>query len=161
MREPHPTIMDKTTSREALRFAAMGNRVLVLAETMPRAQAVLDDMMDAYPEELTRPMVRRVHGRYAVQFDGGGTIRFYSLRSSHRGYSVDRVYVPLGTAGDVLAQLWPALAVSGGTIVGYGVERVEAPAPARPRCLSRDSTGRECSLPPGHGRHHSFLGSRA
>lgn len=115
-------VMNKQTARQALRAAAKGQGVFVLGDTLPQAQAVMHDMMDVYPDYLTRPsLVRRVHGKHAIEFEGGGRIRFHSIRSwrTLRGCTIDRLYVPLGTAVDALGPLHPFLAVSGGTIMGY------------------------------------------
>ncbi|AYN57477.1 hypothetical protein PBI_CORAL_1 [Arthrobacter phage Coral] len=102
----------------AVAAAREGQRVAVVAATLPAAQEIcgrLADLVEGEPAVT----VRRLNGAHSIDFAGGGSIVFRSFRSSHRGMSFDRVFVPIGTSADLVRELLPSLSVSGGPLVGY------------------------------------------
>lgn len=94
--------------------AAMGQRVAVFARTGAEARELFVDFGLRLPAGYAVESVR-TSGREAFGFTAsGGTVRFYSLGSGgHRGWSADRVFVPVGTGPEVLAAIVPAMATSG------------------------------------------------
>jgi threonine synthase len=97
-------------------------RVAVVAGTLPVAQDICNQLADLLRDEFDADpgyTVRRLNGAHSIKFEAGGSIVFLSYRSPARGMSLDRVFVPIGTGGEVLAALVPSLAVSGGPFVGY------------------------------------------
>ena len=86
-------------------------------------QELLDAVAQYGPVE-DAATVNRAHGRERVEFRNGGIVEFRSMKSSLRGYSYSRVYLPRAelTPG-VTSWLRPTLAVSGGAIVEYGPAR--------------------------------------
>lgn len=102
-------------------FAAAvdGERVAIVAATLPAAQAIHSELAHKLESSAVAVTVRRTNGAHSLEFAGGGSIVFLSFRSSHRGRSLDRAFVPIGTSAELVAELTPCLNVSGGPLVGY------------------------------------------
>lgn len=99
--------------------AARGDKVAILTENLHCADGLAMDIEELLPSEYVEK-ISRANGRRAIYFHGGGNIHFISLRQSARGMSLDRVFVPIGTPKDVLADIIPALAASSdGVLTGY------------------------------------------
>jgi hypothetical protein len=98
--------------QRAVSAAIGGSFVAIFGESFQRVQEIAHDVEEAMPAELVEH-VSRVNGRHSIDFVGGGRIRFISTNSrGGRGLSVDRVFVPVGTAPDVLANILPMLVTS-------------------------------------------------
>lgn len=102
-------------------FAAAvdGERVAIVAATLPAAQAIHSELADKLESSAVAVTVRRTNGAHSLEFPGGGRIVFLSFRSSARGLALDRIFVPIGTDAELVRELSPCLAVSGGPFVGY------------------------------------------
>lgn len=100
-------------------------RVAVVAATLPAAQEICGKLADVCRELAGEAgadgvyTVRRTNGAHSIEFAGGGSIVFRSFRSPARGLSLDRIFVPIGTGGELVRELLPCLNVSGGPLVGY------------------------------------------
>lgn len=112
--------MHREHMETAIFAAAKGSAVAVFADTLDRAQRLAHEVEAAVPTELWLQKVSYVNGRHSIEFPGGGSIRFISLRQSARGLSLDRVFVPIGTDQAALEDIVPALCTSQeGVLTGY------------------------------------------
>jgi hypothetical protein len=103
---------------DALLYASDGSKVGVFARTLIAVQEIHSAMVDWLEDETET--VRRLNGQHEISFPNGGRIRFLSFNQSARGLAFDRVYVPLQTPSDLLAELLPSIATSDdGTVTGY------------------------------------------
>lgn len=110
--------MQDSHQLDALLSASAGSKVGVFGRTLVQVQGIHSAMVDWLEDESAT--IRRVNGQHEISFPNGGRIRFLSFNQSARGSSFDRVYVPLQTPSDVLAEILPALATSDdGTVTGY------------------------------------------
>ncbi|UVK62540.1 hypothetical protein SEA_TAYLORSIPHT_1 [Arthrobacter phage TaylorSipht] len=97
-----------------------GQRVAIFAATLPAAQELHRQLADLVDKSAVECVVRRTSGAHSLAFVGGGSIVFLSYRSGvYRGMSLDRIFVPIGTGAELVRDLSPCLAVSGGPFVGY------------------------------------------
>jgi len=78
------------------------------------------DLLRECPDLADVAEIRHLNGQESITFPGGGSIHFRSILASARGMCLDRCYVPIGTAADVVADILPALMTSeDGTLTGY------------------------------------------
>lgn len=112
--------MHREHMETAIFSAAKGGSVAIFADSVHLAQLLAHEVEASVPKELWLQKVSYVNGKHFIEFPGGGIIRFISLRQSARGLSLDRVFVPIGTPKDTLADIAPALCTSqDGVLTGY------------------------------------------
>lgn len=100
----------------ALGRAVEGQRVWFLASSQKAARA---HFLSA-PVDISGATYRLTNGNESITFPNGGVINFRSPRSSGRGFTADRIYVPYGTQDTVLEDILPALATSkDGAVISY------------------------------------------
>ena len=108
--------------RDATQDAANGLRVLVLAKSFKTALMLHEAFESVDIGEVPRK-ISRVSGRWSAEFPSGGILRFYSAnaaRTSARGWSADRVYMPAGLSDETKADVVPVIAASEhGAIIEY------------------------------------------
>ena len=110
--------MQDSHQLDALLSASAGSQVGVFGRTLIQVQGIHAAMVDWLEDE--NATIRPVNGQHEISFPSGSRIRFLSFNQGARGSSFDRVYVPLQTPTDVLAELLPGLATSDdGTVTGY------------------------------------------
>ena len=110
--------MQDSHQLDALLSASAGSKVGVFGRTLIEVQSICNRMTDWLEDESAT--VRRVNGQHEISFPNGGRIRFLSFNQSARGSVFDRVYIPLQTPSDFLAELLPSIATSDdGTVTGY------------------------------------------
>lgn len=103
---------------EALGAASNGGRVAIYADTLNDAKAIAERFEAANNEPLER--ISRASGARRMDFHGGGSIHFMSLRGqSARGMVLDRAYLPIGTGPDTLVNIIPSLSTTDGALTGY------------------------------------------
>ncbi|MBT8161010.1 MULTISPECIES: hypothetical protein [Arthrobacter] len=110
---------------KAIVAAATGESVLILGQTQRTAERIARDIEDTMGSLLAYK-INRSNGNTRIDFPDGGTIRFLTIRSELRGYSFDRVYVPVDLEHDerLKERIWWTLQTSKtGEVTGYGHSR--------------------------------------
>lgn len=92
----------------ALGRAIEGQRVWFMASSQKVARAYFLGV----PSDLQGATYRLTNGNESITFPNGGALHFQSLRSSGRGFTADRVYVPSSISDADLVSLIPSIASS-------------------------------------------------
>ena len=97
--------------------ALEGQKVLWLGDTQADAAREFRRLIGIAPRECE---VRLTNGQERITVPNGGFLCFRSVRSSGRGFSVDRIYIPRGISDIDLENILPALATSkDGAVIYY------------------------------------------
>lgn len=104
----------------AIHAAGRGEAVIVAAPTSRDTRRVFERMIPVLANVKGVELVR-TNGHESVGFDSGGVVRFLSIGGQgYRGYVADRVFLPISTPAETVADILPCLATRpAGILVGY------------------------------------------
>lgn len=105
--------------KNAVVEAALGHRVAVVMPGHNSAREILNQIVDL-ALDLNIQRVDRSHGRYCIEFDGGGTLRVLTPARGGRGWTADLLYVHETVPESITAELPPMLSPTAGEILRFG-----------------------------------------